>query len=73
MKKLKIRYLMDKGRKCPQTILTETEKEALILENNLIKEHGPKYNVNLRDDKSFFFTAECLTSIPETELGPTKK
>jgi len=37
-----------------RTISTETEKEALILENNLIKQHRPKFNVDLRDDKSFF-------------------
>ncbi len=36
-----------------ETILTTTEKEALILEASLIKKHRPKYNVILRDDKTY--------------------
>jgi excinuclease ABC subunit C len=37
-----------------ETILTDTEQEALILENTLIKKHKPRYNINLKDDKTFF-------------------
>ncbi len=36
-----------------ETILTNTEKEALILEASLIKQHRPRYNVILRDDKNY--------------------
>lgn len=36
-----------------ETIITANEKEALILENNLIKKHKPRYNVQLKDDKNF--------------------
>jgi excinuclease ABC subunit C len=36
-----------------EVVLTSNEKEALILENTLIKKHRPRFNVMLRDDKNF--------------------
>lgn len=36
-----------------ETVLVRTEKEALLLENELIKKHKPRFNVKLRDDKQF--------------------
>src|SRR5689334_7138752 len=40
-----------------ETIVTQTEVEALHLEQNLVKRHRPPYNVRLRDDKSFPYIA----------------
>lgn len=36
-----------------ETLLVSNEKEALLLENELIKKHRPRFNVQLRDDKNF--------------------
>jgi len=50
-------------------IVTGTEKEALILENSLIKKHKPRFNVTLRDDKNFFsIRIDLRDSFPRLEL-----
>jgi excinuclease ABC subunit C len=47
-----VRYLLKDLDKV-EVMVTGTEKEALILENNLIKKHRPRYNVRFRDDKDY--------------------
>jgi excinuclease ABC subunit C len=65
LRKRVLSYFRDKEHQSPKTrilvskisdlefILTGSEKEALILESNLIKRHRPRYNVILRDDKRY--------------------
>lgn len=45
-------------------IVTNSEFEAIILENNLIKKHHPKYNIDLRDSKSFSYIEITNEEIP---------
>ena len=50
--RFQVRFLMKRVRDF-DTIVTASEKEALILENNLIKQYKPRYNIRLKDDKSY--------------------
>ncbi len=54
-----------------EIISTDSEIEALILELNLIKELKPKYNVNLKDDKSYPYIV--ITNEPFPQVFPTRK
>lgn len=47
-----------------ETIVVDSELEALVLECNLIKEHRPPYNVRLRDDKSYPYIAITKEAFP---------
>ena len=45
-------------------IVTDTENEAFILENNLIKLHSPKYNIRLKDDKAYPYIKITREKLP---------
>src|SRR6476660_6538181 len=47
-----VRFLVDRLADF-ETLVTASDKEALILENNLIKQYKPRYNIRLKDDKSY--------------------
>ncbi|MEG8947571.1 excinuclease ABC subunit UvrC [Rosettibacter firmus] len=53
-----------------ELIITDNEIEALVLENNLIKELKPRYNVNLKDDKSYPYIK--VTNEPYPQIYPTR-
>jgi excinuclease ABC subunit C len=50
--RFQVRFLMRQVRDF-ETLVARSEKEALILENNLIKQYKPRYNIRLKDDKSY--------------------
>lgn len=51
-------------------IVTETELDALLLENNLVKKHQPKYNIQLKDDKTFPWI--CIKNERFPRIFPTR-
>lgn len=52
-------------------IVVDTESDALLLENNLIKKHLPRYNVMLKDDKTFPWI--CIKNEPFPRVFTTRK
>jgi len=54
-----------------ENIIVETEMDALLLENNLIKELKPKYNVLLKDDKTYPWI--CIIRNPRPKIFLTRK
>jgi excinuclease ABC subunit C len=53
-----------------EPIIVPTEFDALLLENNLIKKHQPRYNILLKDDKTYPWI--CLKNEPFPRIFPTR-
>jgi excinuclease ABC subunit C len=54
-----------------EKIIVDTEMDALLLENNLIKKYKPKYNILLKDDKSYPWI--CIVKEPIPDIFYTRK
>lgn len=66
----KVRMLVTKIRDI-QTVVVDTEWDALLLENSMIKEFKPKYNIMLKDDKTYPWIA--VTKEPFARVFPTRR
>jgi len=65
----KIKVLVDRIADL-KTIVVESESDALLLENNLIKKHQPRYNILLKDDKTFPWI--CIKKEPFPRVFSTR-
>src|SRR4051812_18880928 len=54
-----------------KTLVVNSEMDALLLENNLIKKHQPRYNVNLKDDKTYPWI--CIKNEPFPKIFSTRR
>ncbi len=68
--RFQVRFLMKRVRDF-ETLVAASEKEALILENNLIKQYKPRYNIRLKDDKSYL--SAKITNHPWPRITVTRK
>ena len=66
----KVRMLVTKIRDI-QTVVVDSEWEALLLENSMIKQFKPKYNIMLKDDKTYPWIA--VTKEPFARVFPTRR
>jgi len=63
----RIRQMVERAEDIEVTV-TDTESQALLLEANLIKRHRPKYNVRLKDDKSYPLVALTDHEFPQIRV-----